>query len=703
MSRLNFKLEAESPQSKARAATFHTLHNPVQTPLFMPVGTQATVKAQRLEDLNDSGSQILLANTYHLLLRPGKEVFQKMGGIHSFINWKRSVLTDSGGFQIFSLPNKRVMTEKGAVFQSYVDSSKTLLSPEISIEMQKAIGSDIMMVLDQCVCSKSEKKIIEEAMHLTHRWAKRSLDARGDSPQSLFGIVQGGCFPDLRKESASVLTEMPFDGFAIGGLAVGESKAEREDFTEMTAELLPKHLPRYLMGVGTPLDILEAVHRGVDMFDCILPTAYAQQGVVFTSQGRLELRRGVYKFSDSPLDPLCTCHTCKNYSKSYLHHLVKTKEMMGWQLLGQHNIHFYHQMMREIRESILNQNFYSYYLNKRTELEKRDSTHPIQSPPSQRKKKNPNRILKSEMGEYTIHSSDQGFMSIQHQPSGEIMHSVSPPSVEARRLYIDQSHLKSHFLKQEALQELKGQRAYPDLIVWDVGLGAATNAMEAIFEYETFSKALNHLIQLRPFKLISFENNLDSLKLALSNLHHFPHLQHPAPSELLVKKKWTTKTLPLEWELKVGDFLESLADVPVPEIIFYDPFSYKTNPKLWSPECFKKIFDHCKDHSVELYTYSNSTAVRATLLSAGFYVAQGIGTGPKAETTIAMTPEAYLKNLELEPTSPLKKTLLSSQWLNRWERSGSKFPIEIKAEQQSEFENLIRSHSQFISSVIPTI
>jgi queuine tRNA-ribosyltransferase len=224
----------------------------------MPVGTQATVKGQTVESLEAAGSEILLANTYHLLLRPGIEVFRKLGGIHPFMNWKKSVLTDSGGFQIFSLPNSREMNEKGAVFKSYVDQKRILLSPELSIEMQKAIGSDIMMVLDQCVPSTSDRALSESAMHLTHRWAKRSLAARGDSPQSLFGIVQGACFMDLRKESAAVLTELPFDGFAIGGLAVGEGKTLREDMTEATAELLPEHLPRYLMGVGTPIDLLEA-------------------------------------------------------------------------------------------------------------------------------------------------------------------------------------------------------------------------------------------------------------------------------------------------------------------------------------------------------------------------------------------------------------------------------------------------------------
>ncbi|MEK6579664.1 MAG: tRNA guanosine(34) transglycosylase Tgt, partial [Bdellovibrionota bacterium] len=357
MSRLKFKIDHESQGSSARACTFHTLHGEVKTPIFMPVGTQATVKSQSAEALKTSGSRVLLANTYHLLLRPGPEVFNKFGGIHRFMNWDGPVLTDSGGFQIFSLPHSREMNEGGAHFQSYVDGKLHVLSPESSIEMQKSIRSDIMMVLDQCIPSTSEYALAKAAMDLTHRWAKRSLAARGDSPQSLFGIIQGACFNDLRRESALVLTEMPFDGFAIGGLAVGETKSQREDFTEMTAGLLPRELPRYLMGVGTPIDILEAVHRGVDMFDCILPSSLAQRGVAFTSIGKLQLRRGVYKLSEDPLDPDCECETCKNYSRAYLHHLYKSEELLGWKLMTTHNLTFYHRLMKEMREAILAERF----------------------------------------------------------------------------------------------------------------------------------------------------------------------------------------------------------------------------------------------------------------------------------------------------------------------------------------------------------
>src|SRR5688572_24217376 len=336
MSRLNFTLEREATGSRARAARFTTLHGPVQTPIFMPVGTQATVKGQTIHTLKAAGSNVLLANTYHLLLRPGPELFKKVGGIHKFMNWDRPVLTDSGGFQIFSLPGSRKMNEEGATFQSYVDGDTYLLSPETSIGMQKAIGSDIMMVLDQCIPSTAGHAEALAAMELTHRWAKRSLEARGDSPQALFAIVQGACFQDLRRESAKVLSELPFDGFAIGGLAVGETMDQRQDFTQWTASLLPRDLPRYLMGVGTPIDILEAVHRGVDMFDCILPSQVAQRGTAYTSEGRLQLRRETYRLSEDPLDSACDCSTCRRYSRAYLHHLYKTGEVLGWHLMSFH-------------------------------------------------------------------------------------------------------------------------------------------------------------------------------------------------------------------------------------------------------------------------------------------------------------------------------------------------------------------------------
>ncbi len=376
MDRLKFHLQKEASGSRARAGLIETERMQVETPIFMPVGTQATVKGIKTYELEELNANILLANTYHLLLRPGPEVFEKMGGIHKFMNWKRMVLTDSGGFQIFSLPHSRRMTEAGAEFRSYTDGKMILLSPEKSIATQISIGSDIMMVLDQCVPGDSEYKVAEKAMHLTHRWALRSLKARGESRQALFGIVQGACHEELRRQSADFLTQQPFDGFAIGGLAVGETKAEREDFCELSASLLPKDKPRYLMGVGTPIDLLEAVHRGVDMFDCIIPSAYAKQGKAYTSQGMIKLERSVYKFEDIPLDPECSCPTCRLYSRAYLHHLRKTDETLGWQLLSYHNIKFYTDLMREMRQHILNDTFEAFYREKREVLARHDQSHP---------------------------------------------------------------------------------------------------------------------------------------------------------------------------------------------------------------------------------------------------------------------------------------------------------------------------------------
>ena len=387
MSRLNFHLEAEAPDSRARAGHFMTAHGQIQTPIFMPVGTQATVKGITVESLDHLGSRMLLANTYHLMLRPGADVFEKFGGIHRFMNWQGPVLTDSGGFQIFSLPNSRKMTEEGASFKSYVDGKVHLLSPEESIRVQRAIGSDVMMVLDQCIPSTSTHMEAKRAMELTHRWALRSFKARGESAQAMFGIVQGACYQDLRKISAETLTQIPFDGFAIGGLAVGETKSERYDFTELTADLLPKNMPRYLMGVGTPLDILEGVHRGVDMFDCILPTALAQRGTAFTSKGKFQLRRGVYKFSEEALDPECDCGTCANYSRAYLHHLIKSDETLGWKLLSKHNLAFYHRMMKDMRHHILNGDFAIYYRDRREAWNRQDEENPVNPPKSKKRKK----------------------------------------------------------------------------------------------------------------------------------------------------------------------------------------------------------------------------------------------------------------------------------------------------------------------------
>ncbi len=693
MSRLRFTVDRQSPHSKARAARFQTLHGEVLTPVFMPVGTQATVKGQTVESLKAVGSRVLLANTYHLLLRPGPEVFRKFGGIHRFMNWDGPVLTDSGGFQIFSLPSDRAMNEEGARFRSYVDGDLHLLSPESSIEMQRAIGSDIMMVLDQCIPSTAPFAQAEAAMNLTHRWARRSLDARGASPQALFGIVQGACHPALRQKSAAFLSELPFDGLAIGGLAVGETHAERYEFTGLVTDSLPTDLPRYLMGVGTPIDILEAVHRGVDMFDCIIPSQLAQRGSAFTSHGKIQCRRAVYKFSEDPLDAACDCQTCRDYSRAYIHHLIKADELLGWHLLTVHNLAYYHRLMREMRTSILQDDFPAFYEKKRLELARSDAAHPSVHP-AKAKIAPPPRL-----GDYEIVRQPQGFFSIRQLSSGEVMHSINRPDDEANAVYIAQSRLATRLLLP-ATSTGNGHRPAPgrtaasgptapadELVIWDVGLGAGSNAMAAIACFED-AVAQHGTPALRPLRMVSFERDLDPLRLATRKSARFPHLQHAAPHELLGVGRWTHASDLLTWELVHGDFLAHFENATVPDVIFYDPFSAKTDTALWTPEVFARLFIRCRTRPVELFTYSASTAVRAALLTAGFFVAEGVGTGPKAATTVAFTGSDH-------PNPPLASRLLGPAWLARWRRSDSKFPAALPAGEQAAFAERIETHPQF--------
>jgi queuine tRNA-ribosyltransferase len=357
---LPFSVDARDPGSRARAGTLLTAHGAVLTPVFMAVGTRATVTGLDPLDLAALNAPVVLGNTYHLMLRPGPEVFRRVGGIHRFMGYSGPVLTDSGGYQIFSLAGDRTLSDAGAVFRSYVDGRQHLLSPERSIEIQTAIGSDIMMVLDECIESTSSEAATRAAMERTHRWALRSLNARQNPAQALFAIVQGGVVPELRRESAAFLTAHAFDGFAIGGLAVGDTRAQREEVTLSSAELLPETRPRYLMGVGTPPDLLYAMLAGVDMFDCVLPTHLAWQGTAFTSAGRVKVTRGSCASADVPLDPACSCNTCQRFSRAYLNHLFKCSEPLGPRLLSLHNLHHYFSLMREARAAIVAGTFASY-------------------------------------------------------------------------------------------------------------------------------------------------------------------------------------------------------------------------------------------------------------------------------------------------------------------------------------------------------
>ncbi len=660
--KLPFELLSTEPGTKARACRFETLHGEVLTPQFMPVGTQGTVRGQTLTTLTESRSRVLLANTYHLWIRPGLEVFRQFKGLHNFMGWKGPILTDSGGFQTFSLSSSRDMDEHGVAFTSLVDGVKRLLTPEISIEAQRAIGSDIMMVLDQCVASTSNFEVSKKAMELTHRWAHRSLEARQDSPQALFAIAQGASFPELRKESASYLAELPFDGFAIGGLAVGESREMREDITELTASYLPENRPRYLMGVGTPIDLLEAVHRGIDMFDCILPTSLAQQGVAFTSRGRVDLRRAVYEKDEGPLDRDCPCSTCQTYSRGYLRHLSKCKEILGWQLIGYHNLCFYHSLTAKMREAILEKRFLAFYQANREVLANVDTDFPPSPGPKPR-----HREVATELGDYVVITSEAGGYALKHSTSKEVFHSVAGADAEAKALYADQSDFK----------RLCGMGT-GEIVLWDVGLGAGSNAMAAINAFEELENPG------RPLHIVSFEIDLDSFKLALRHAGRFPHLQHAAPATLLKEGAWNGKSI--RWRLVEGDFLLKMDEAPAPEVIYFDPFSYKTDSDLWTLKTFKKIFACARREETQLFTYSASTAVRAKLLAAGFYVAKGIGTGPKANTTWACT------NFEVFQD---KASLLDAEWLNKWERSHVKFPTDIDPAHHEKFGALIRNHPQF--------
>ena len=406
---LRFEIVAEDKATGARAGLLHTPHGVVETPVFMPVGTAGTVKGMTHAQLEELGVQILLANTYHLYLRPGHEIIRQMGGLHRFMAWPHPILTDSGGFQVMSLKGLGRVTEDGVWFKSHLDGSSHFLSPERAVEIQVALGADVIVTLDECVEYPASREGLHRAVKLTGRWARRAkeklsalrrdcrlpivdcrLPGSGeshagdqstiDNPQSsipsshplvsspsLFGIVQGGVDKELRRESVASLLELDFEGYAVGGLSVGEPKAEMYDVAEYTAQLLPRNRPRYLMGVGTPEDLVECVARGIDMFDCVMPTRNARNGGVFTSQGKVVIKNAKYAQDDSPLDPACRCPACRRYSRSYIRHLFVAGEMLGAILATQHNLHFYIDRMRKIRQSLISGAFAEFHSRARAE------------------------------------------------------------------------------------------------------------------------------------------------------------------------------------------------------------------------------------------------------------------------------------------------------------------------------------------------
>ncbi len=353
-----FTLHNQSSRSAARRGEVKTKHGVVQTPVFMPVGTQATVKGVTPENLLELGAQIILANTYHLFIRPGHELIRKLGGLHKFMNWQGPILTDSGGFQIFSLKDLAKITEEGAAFKSHLDGSSLFLSPEDAIKVQEALGSDIMMCLDTCIPYPATREETIAATALTGRWARRCRTAQQrDTGQLLFGIVQGGMFADLRQQAVAELLDIGFDGYALGGLSVGEPLELMREMTEAGAALLPADYPRYLMGVGTPEDLVESVYRGIDMFDCVMPTRNARNGMLFTSRGKLVIKNARFRQDPRAIDETCDCYTCRNYSRSYLRHLYMAREILAMQLNTIHNLHYFVNLMADIRRAIEDDRF----------------------------------------------------------------------------------------------------------------------------------------------------------------------------------------------------------------------------------------------------------------------------------------------------------------------------------------------------------
>jgi queuine tRNA-ribosyltransferase len=642
---MSFRFELlKTDSTGARAGILHTRRGAVPTPTFMPVATHANNRNLAPEEIEATGARILLANTYHLMLKPGAEVFERFGGIHNFMGWPGLVLTDSGGFQIFSLPADREITEKGAHFRSFHDNSRRLLSPEVSIATQQSIGSDIMMVLDVCIDSTTDETGTREAMERTHRWALRSLEQKlsVDTGQVLFAIVQGGVFSHLRTESAQFLTQHPFEGFAIGGLAVGETRDELYAMCGHTARLLPEDKPRYLMGVGTPKDLIEAVKVGVDMFDCIIPTKMAQQGYAYTfAEGQVRITRQAYRLSDDKLEAGCDCPVCTKHSRGYLQHLMTGKHTLGSRLLSVHNIHHFQRLMQRAREAIMDGDYGKFYAQVKPAFD------PPRTPPPAPRKQEPPAVVAQD-GDFELITLRNGSRAVRHRGHGEVMHPSVGPWAEANRLYVEQGKLV----------ELLQQPNLAPLVVLDVGLGAATNAVAAL----ACARNLGERRQ-RPLEVISFEHDLAPLRLALADPEGFPYLipwREPI-AQLISTGEWEGGGL--RWTLHQGDAFEALGQVgPRAEQVYFDPFSPETNPALWTRAAFSRVREACRPEGALLLTYSASTRTRVTLLLAGFHVGQGVSVGTKQETTVAATAPGLLA----QPLGP--------QFLERWQRSSAKEP-----------------------------
>ena len=686
--------------TQARLGAFTTPHGRVETPAFMPVGTRASVTGLTPDDLRTLDAQIVLGNTYHLLLRPGPDAMRALGGLHRFMAWDRPILTDSGGFQIFSLPADRTITEEGARFKSYIDCRYHHLTPEAAIDMQQALGSDVMMVLDICSPSTAEPGVLREAMDRTHRWALRSLAARTNGEQALFAIVQGGLDPAMRAESAGFLSQHPFDGFAIGGLAVGDTRAQRFDVIGAAAGLLPREKPRYLMGVGTPPDILEAVAHGVDMFDCVIPTTLAWQGTAFTGSGRVRLTRQEHRLSDQPLDAACGCATCRVHPRGYLHHLMKCKEPLGPRLLSIHNLHHYLQLMRDVRAAIGAGRYGAFMKETLARLDRhehdasgrspgRRSYPPLPAGPGGAQAAGregqgpPGGMLevvgaarsgwrgeaqsREEAPRFTIVATSSGAPSVRDAEAGEVMHPVIGAAVEAERLYVAQSRLAERLAAPGA-----------PLVLFDVGLGAAGNALAALRAARAVRAGG---AAARPLEVVSFERELGALALAASD-EGADRLGWSAEDRAAARAllaRGAHEEPGIAWRLSPGEALDRLDAEPArADVVFWDPFSPKANPELWTVEAFSALFARCAPGAT-LFTYSTATSTRSALLLAGFHVGVGDPSGPKEETTAAA----------VAPAAPARP--LDARWLARLARSSAAYPVDAPPDAHDR----IRRHPQF--------
>jgi queuine tRNA-ribosyltransferase len=363
----NFSVLHQDSSGRARLGSLKTAHGVIETPIFMPVGTNATVKAMTPEDLLAVNAQIILANTYHLYLRPGHRLVEQIGGLHAFMNWQRPILTDSGGFQVFSLGELRKISEEGVKFQSHLDGSSHFLTPELSIQIQESLGADIIMCFDECPAATADYAYVSSSLEMTTRWAQRCKDVHRREGQQLFGIIQGGMHFDLRARSLEEICSIGFDGYALGGLSVGEEKEQMYGVMDACAPLMPVDAPRYIMGIGAPEDLVEAVWHGYDMFDCVMPTRNARNGMLFTSQGRINIKAKIYEEDGGPLDPECGCHVCRNYSRAYLRHLYRAGEILSSNLNTYHNLYYFLDLMQRMRTAIRNNCFGEFRRNFHTQ------------------------------------------------------------------------------------------------------------------------------------------------------------------------------------------------------------------------------------------------------------------------------------------------------------------------------------------------